>query len=69
MLGFRGCRLGIVFPRSPRCRPAPSLKPPSKVNGKASRQTEIMILLVGFPKELQLQLEIVNRISRKFRTK
>jgi pyruvate,orthophosphate dikinase len=27
MLGLRGCRLGIAFPRSPRCRSAPSLRP------------------------------------------
>ena len=29
MLGHRGVRLGITYPRSPRCRRAPSSRPPA----------------------------------------
>jgi pyruvate,orthophosphate dikinase len=29
MMGHRGCRLCVTYPRSPRCRPRPSSRPPS----------------------------------------
>lgn len=35
MLGHRGCRLGITFPRSTRCRHAPSSRPPPRSRAKA----------------------------------
>jgi len=37
MLGHRGCRLGIVFRKSRRCRRAPFLKPPLMSRSEASR--------------------------------
>jgi pyruvate,orthophosphate dikinase len=38
MLGFRGCRLAIAYPRSPRCRRAPSSRRRSKrQSARASR--------------------------------
>jgi len=39
MLGFRGCRLGIKYPRSPPCRPAPFSRPPPMRPSKASRRS------------------------------
>ena len=35
MLGHRGCRLGITYPRSPRCRRALSSRPRATSRGKA----------------------------------
>ena len=39
MLGHRGCRLGITFPKSPRCRPARSSRRPSRCARKAFRSS------------------------------
>ncbi|PYJ73510.1 MAG: pyruvate, phosphate dikinase [Verrucomicrobia bacterium] len=48
MLGHRGCRLGIVYP----------------VQRKGIKvHPEIMIPLVGFPRELKLQIDIVRRVA------
>ena len=33
MMGHRGCRLAVSFPRSPRCRPPPSSGPPWPCRG------------------------------------
>ena len=66
MLGHRGCRLGIASRKSPRCRRAPSSKPPRWCRRKASRcKPEIMIPLVGFKKELDLQIEVVHASPRR----
>jgi pyruvate,orthophosphate dikinase len=66
MLGFRGCRLGIKFPEISEMQAravfqaaAAVLKEGIKVN------PEIMIPLVGFKKELDLQVEIVHRVARE----
>ena len=48
-----------------RCRPAPSSKPRRSCRRKGSRSVpEIMIPLVGFKRELDLQLEVVHRAAR-----
>ena len=49
MLGLRGCRLGIAIPRSPRCRRAPSSRPPSSAAKKTGKPVvpEVMIPLVA----------------------
>ena len=65
MLGFRGCRLGIGYPgnlgdagaRRVRSRRASVQKEGIKV------QPEIMIPLVGFKKELDLQVEVVHQAA------
>ena len=66
MLGFRGCRLGIVFPeitemqcRATLKRPATSQKSGVKV------EPEIMIPLVGFLPELQGETKIVHETAKK----
>jgi len=39
MLGLRGCRLGIAFPRSPKCNRAPSSRPLSPSRPRAAIRT------------------------------
>src|SRR5436190_3149461 len=66
MLGHRGCRLGISFPEISEMQARAVFEAAAEVQkagGKA--KPEIMIPLVGFPKELQLQLEIVHRVAEE----
>ena len=66
MLGLRGCRLGITFPRSPRCRRAPSSRPPSRSRRKGGKpQPEIMIPLIGSIEEMRNQAAIVRRVAEE----
>jgi pyruvate,orthophosphate dikinase len=64
MLGFRGCRLGIIYPEITEMQAraifeaaAEAMKEGTKVN------PEIMIPLVSDVKELKLQEEIVRRVA------
>ena len=66
MLGFRGCRLGIKYPEITEMQAraifqaaAACLKRGIKV------KPEIMIPLVGFKKELDLQVAIVHRVAKE----
>jgi pyruvate,orthophosphate dikinase len=64
MLGFRGCRLGILFPEITEMQARAILE--AAVNVKKSGQAvmpEIMIPLVGNVVELKLQEEIVRRVA------
>jgi pyruvate, orthophosphate dikinase len=51
--------------RSPRCRPAPSSRPPPTSQEGIKVKPEVMIPLVGFKKELDLQVEIVHRVAKE----
>jgi len=64
MLGFRGCRLGIVFPEITEMQARAIFEAAAAVRreGMAVRP-EIMIPLVGHVKELELQAEIVRRVA------
>jgi pyruvate, orthophosphate dikinase len=64
MLGHRGCRLGITFPEvtEMQARAIFEAAAESHKNGVKARP-EIMIPLVGYPKELSLQIEIVHRVA------
>jgi len=64
MLGFRGCRLGIKFPEitAMQARAVFEAAAQSKKDG-VKAHPEIMIPLVGFKKELDLQLEIVHSVA------
>jgi len=64
MLGFRGCRLGIKFPEitAMQARAVFEAAAQSKKDG-VKAHPEIMIPLVGFKKELDLQLEIVHTVA------
>jgi pyruvate,orthophosphate dikinase len=64
MLGHRGCRLGIVFPEisEMQCRAIFEAACKVQKEGKAVKP-EIMIPLVGIPKELEEQKAIVDRVA------
>ena len=64
MLGHRGCRLGISYPEITEMQARAVFEAAAKVQKEGIQvRPEIMIPLVGFPKELQLQLEIVRRVA------
>jgi len=64
MLGHRGCRLGIVYPEISRMQARAIFEAAAEVQKKGVKvKPEIMIPLVGFPKELQSQIEIIHRVS------
>ncbi|MEO6182284.1 MAG: putative PEP-binding protein, partial [Verrucomicrobiota bacterium] len=64
MLGHRGCRLGIVYPEISEMQARAVFEAAAVVQKKGIKvNPEIMIPLVGFPKELQLQLEVVHRVA------
>lgn len=70
MLGHRGCRLGIVYPEisemQTRAIIRAAIAVAKKTKDKKKRpQPEIMIPLVGFVRELELQLEIVHRVAKE----
>ncbi|MEO6995882.1 MAG: pyruvate, phosphate dikinase [Lacunisphaera sp.] len=64
MLGFRGCRLGIKYPEITAMQARAVLEAAAdatKAGFKA--KPEIMIPLVGFKKELDLQTALVHRVA------
>jgi pyruvate,orthophosphate dikinase len=66
MLGHRGCRLGITFPEISEMQARAVFEAAAAVQKKGGKvHPEIMIPLVGFPRELKLQLEIVHRVARE----
>jgi pyruvate,orthophosphate dikinase len=70
MLGFRGCRLGILFPEITEMQARAIFE--ATVNVKKAKKEvfpEIMIPLVGNVKELQLQEEIVRRVAKEVMAK
>jgi pyruvate,orthophosphate dikinase len=66
MLGFRGCRLGIDFPEISDMQARAVFEAAAIVQGEGIKvRPEIMIPLVGFKKELDLQLEVVHRVAKE----
>jgi len=66
MLGHRGCRLGISFPEITEMQARAVFEAASEVQKKGIKvKPEIMIPLVGFKKELDLQVEIVHRVAKE----
>ena len=64
MLGHRGCRLGIAYPEISEMQARAVFEAAADVQKAGIKvNPEIMIPLVGFPKELQLQLEVVHRVA------
>jgi pyruvate,orthophosphate dikinase len=64
MLGHRGCRLGIAYPEISEMQARAVFEAAALVQKEGTKcRPEIMIPLVGFPKELQLQLEVVHRVA------
>lgn len=64
MLGFRGCRLGIIYPEITEMQARAIFEAAVNVKKRGiSVNPEIMIPLVGHVKELKLQEEIVRRVA------
>src|SRR3989442_2009477 len=64
MLGHRGCRLGIVYPEISEMQARAIFDAGADVQAKGIKvHPEIMIPLLGFPRELKLQIDIVRRVA------
>ncbi len=64
MLGHRGCRLGITFPEISEMQARAVFEAAAEVQKEGIKvRPEIMIPLVGFPRELKLQIDIVHRVA------
>jgi pyruvate, orthophosphate dikinase len=66
MLGHRGCRLGIAYPEISEMQARAVFEAAAEVQKDGIKvKPEIMIPLVGFAKELQLQIEVVHRVAEE----
>jgi pyruvate,orthophosphate dikinase len=66
MLGFRGCRLGIVHPEITEMQARAIFEAAVQVAKKGIKVIpEVMIPLVGFQRELALQKDIVERVAKE----
>ena len=65
MLGFRGCRLGIGYPEISAMQARAVFEAAAIVQKEGIKvRPEIMIPLVAFKKELDLQIEVVHQAAR-----
>ena len=65
MLGFRGCRLGVVYPEITEMQARAIIEAAVNVSVKGiTVKPEIMIPLVGHVKEFILQEDIVRRVAK-----
>jgi pyruvate,orthophosphate dikinase len=65
MLGFRGCRLGLVYSEISEMQARAVFEAAAEVQKKGIKvKPEVMIPLVGFKKELDLQAEVVHRVAK-----
>src|SRR5512136_1522707 len=66
MLGFRGCRLGIVYPEISEMQARAVFEAAAEVQKSGIKvKPEVMIPLVGFKRELDLQVEVVHRVAKE----
>ncbi|MCB1224172.1 MAG: pyruvate, phosphate dikinase, partial [Verrucomicrobiales bacterium] len=66
MLGHRGCRLGIAYPEITEMQARAIFEAAAAVAKKKIKvKPEVMIPLVGYKKELDLQTEIVHRVAKE----
>ncbi|MGP8021235.1 MAG: pyruvate, phosphate dikinase, partial [Limisphaerales bacterium] len=66
MLGFRGCRLGIVYSEISEMQARAVFEAAAEVQKSGIKvKPEVMIPLVGFKKELDLQVEVVHRVAQE----
>jgi pyruvate,orthophosphate dikinase len=66
MLGFRGCRLGIGYPEISAMQARAVFEAAADVQKEGIKvRPEIMIPLVGFKKELDLQIDVVHQAARE----
>jgi pyruvate,orthophosphate dikinase len=65
MLGFRGCRLGIKYPEITAMQARAVFEAAADANKEGFKaRPEIMIPLVGFKKELDLQTALVHEVAK-----
>ncbi|MBD5779282.1 pyruvate, phosphate dikinase [Pelagicoccus sp. NFK12] len=70
MLGFRGCRLAISYPEIAEMQARAIFEAAAQCEKKGIKATpEVMIPLVGFKKELDIQTEIVHRVAKEVQEK
>jgi pyruvate,orthophosphate dikinase len=66
MLGFRGCRLGVIRPEITEMQARAIFQAAAKVLKDGFKvKPEVMVPLVGFKKELDLQIEIIHRVAKE----
>ncbi|HWI56006.1 MAG TPA: pyruvate, phosphate dikinase, partial [Bacillota bacterium] len=66
MLGFRGCRLGLVYPEISEMQARAVFEAAAEVQKQGIKvKPEIMIPLVGFKRELDLQVALVHRVAKE----
>jgi len=66
MLGHRGCRLGIAYPEITEMQARAIFEAAADVVKKKIKvKPEVMIPLVGFKREFDLQAEIVHRVAKE----
>ncbi len=66
MLGHRGCRLGISYPEVTEMQARAIFEAAVQVQSSGiDVSPEIMVPLVGFPKELELQVEVIHRVAKE----
>ena len=64
MLGHRGCRLGIAYPEITETQARAIFEAAAAVMKKGIKvKPEIMVPLVGFKRELDLQVEVIHRVA------
>ena len=66
MLGHRGCRLGISYPEVTEMQARAIFEAAVQVQSSGiDVAPEIMVPLVGFSKELELQVEVIHRVAKE----
>jgi pyruvate,orthophosphate dikinase len=66
MLGFRGCRLGLVFPEVTRMQCRAIFEAACQIQGeKMKTELEIMVPLVSLSEELHQQREVIDEVARQ----
>ncbi|MFO0783763.1 MAG: pyruvate, phosphate dikinase [Phycisphaerales bacterium] len=66
MLGFRGCRLGVVFPEITAMQARAIFEAAAAVQKEGVKvKPEVMVPLIGFDRELDLQAEVIHRVANE----
>jgi pyruvate,orthophosphate dikinase len=66
MLGFRGCRLGTKYPEITEMQARAVFQAAAAVVAEGVKVSpEVMVPLVGFKRELDLQVEIIHRVAKE----
>jgi pyruvate,orthophosphate dikinase len=66
MLGHRGCRLGIAYPEISEMQARAIFEAAANVQKKGIKvKPEIMVPLVGFKKELDLQVAVIHAVAKQ----